>query len=211
MAGRLVSIFSERPATPPVSFTPCMAQLRIEGMDKGSDGMLCKSSTMRSVAVRLTVVAATILQPASAGAKLPQAIDATGETTIAQFHGVGAQIYECKTRSSGERSWQFREPIATLLAVDRTMGRHFAGPTWELADGTTFTGEVAASTPGTTPDDIPWLRLTVTSRQGHGPVSTATTVQRINTKGGILSGACGEVGAFMAVPYAADYVFLRRN
>lgn len=173
--------------------------------------MFSSSSTMRCAAVSLTAAVATLTLPASAVAQLPQSINASDETTIAQFHGVGTQIYECRANGTGQRSWQFREPIATLLADGRTMGRHFAGPTWELADGTTLTGKVAASTPGATPGDIPWLLLTVTSHQGHGPVSAATTVQRINTKGGVLSGACGEVGAFMAVPYSADYVFLRRH
>ena len=38
-----------------------------------------------------------------------------------------------------------------------------------------------------------------------------TTVQRINTTGGMMSGGCEMAGTFMSVPYAADYVFLRRE
>jgi len=38
-----------------------------------------------------------------------------------------------------------------------------------------------------------------------------TTVQRINTQGGKLEGACDKVGSFKSVPYAADYVFLRKG
>jgi Protein of unknown function (DUF3455) len=38
-----------------------------------------------------------------------------------------------------------------------------------------------------------------------------TTVQRINTKGGKLEGACDKAGSFKSAPYAADYVFLRKN
>ena len=37
------------------------------------------------------------------------------------------------------------------------------------------------------------------------------TVQRINTAGGNLDGACGKVGDLHAEPYAADYIFLKRT
>jgi hypothetical protein len=36
-------------------------------------------------------------------------------------------------------------------------------------------------------------------------------VQRINTQGGKLEGACDQVGAFHSAPYAADYVFLKKS
>jgi hypothetical protein len=36
-------------------------------------------------------------------------------------------------------------------------------------------------------------------------------VQRINTRGGKLEGGCEKAGSFKSAPYAADYVFLRKN
>ncbi|HYS88254.1 MAG TPA: DUF3455 domain-containing protein, partial [Bradyrhizobium sp.] len=38
-----------------------------------------------------------------------------------------------------------------------------------------------------------------------------TTVQRINTMGGKLEGACDKAGTFKSAPYSADYVFLRKG
>ena len=38
-----------------------------------------------------------------------------------------------------------------------------------------------------------------------------TTVQRINTQGGVHAGACDKAGAFHSAPYATDYVFLRKG
>jgi len=35
-------------------------------------------------------------------------------------------------------------------------------------------------------------------------------VQRINTHGGVANGVCDKVGGFFSVPYAADYVFLKK-
>ena len=46
--------------------------------------------------------------------------------------------------------------------------------------------------------------------RGSGALTPATTVQRINTRGGKLDGACDQPGAFRSVPYSADYVFLRK-
>ncbi len=57
----------------------------------------------------------------------------------------------------------------------------------------------------------PIATLLVTARRGSGVLSGATTVQRINTAGGVMSGACDKAGAFRSAPYAAEYVFLRKG
>jgi hypothetical protein len=139
------------------------------------------------------------------------AIAAPGETAVATLHAEGAQVYECKAGSDGKLSWQFREPIATLLLDGKTVGRHYAGPSWEHADGSAVVGKAAASTPGATPLDIPWLKLEVTSSRGSGTLAGVTTVQRINTRGGAVRGVCEQAGAYHSAPYAADYVFLRKG
>ena len=72
-------------------------------------------------------------------------------------------------------------------------------------------GKVAASAPGATPDDISWLKLDVVDRRGDGILSSATTVQRINTRGGVVQGSCENEGDYRSVPYSADYVFLRKR
>jgi hypothetical protein len=51
----------------------------------------------------------------------------------------------------------------------------------------------------------------VTAQRGSGALSGVTTVQRINTVGGVHSGACDKAGALHSAPYAADYVFLRKG
>jgi Protein of unknown function (DUF3455) len=72
-------------------------------------------------------------------------------------------------------------------------------------------GKSAASVPGATPNDIPWLKIDVVSRRGSGILSGVTTVQRINTQGGNFEGACDKIGATHSAPYSADYVFLRKG
>jgi Protein of unknown function (DUF3455) len=148
---------------------------------------------------------------ARAQTPLPDAIAAPGETAVLTVHAEGAQIYDCKAGADGKLAWAFREPIATLLADGKTIGRHYAGPNWEHADGSAVVGKAAGNAPGATANDIPWLKLEVTSRRGSGVLSGVTTVQRINTQGGKLAGACDKAGATQSAPYAADYVFLRKS
>jgi len=148
---------------------------------------------------------------ATAQTAIPETIAAPGETAVLTLHAEGAQVYECKAGADGTLAWAFREPIATLLSDGKTVGRHYAGPTWEYSDGSAVVGQVAGTAPGQVAMDIPWLKLSVTSRRGNGALSPATTVQRINTIGGKLNSACYKAGAYESVPYSADYVFLRKG
>ena len=147
----------------------------------------------------------------SASAELQASIAAAGETEVATFHAEGAQIYECKLANHGKLAWQFREPIATLLLDGETVGRHYAGPSWEYMDGSVVTAKPIGNTPGSTSADIPWLKLEVTTHRGTGALSGATTVQRINTRGGVATGACEQPGAYRSAPYGADYIFLHKK
>ncbi len=151
------------------------------------------------------------LLSARAETPLPDAIAAPGEATVLTVHAEGAQIYECRAGADGKPAWAFREPIATLLVDGKTVGRHYAGPNWEHSDGSAVVGKAAGNAPGATPNDIPWLKLEVISHRGSGTLTAATTVQRINTIGGKLEGACDKAGAFKSAPYSADYVFLRKG
>lgn len=146
-----------------------------------------------------------------AAAQVPDAIAVAGETRIATVHAEGAQVYECRADAGGKLAWQFREPIATLFADGKTVGRHYAGPSWELADGSAVIAKAAGRAPGASSADIPLLRLDVTAQRGNGQLTGATTIQRLNTKGGAAEGPCEAQGAFLSAPYSADYAFFRKG
>jgi hypothetical protein len=55
------------------------------------------------------------------------------------------------------------------------------------------------------------LRLQVVSRRGHGQLSGVTTIQRINTRGGVASEPCNMHHALQSVPYTADYAFYSKR
>jgi hypothetical protein len=164
--------------------------------------------THRYVVFLLGIIPAICASAATA--QVPETLAAPGKV-IATFHAEGAQIYECKAGSDGTLTWIFREPIATLLLNGKTSGRHYAGPTWMLSDGSAITGKTVASIPGTTANDIPWLKLDVASHHGNGLLSKVTIVQRLNTQGGVLTGACDRAGSFRSAAYSADYSFIGKQ
>lgn len=166
---------------------------------------LPKSTTLAAFLLTASFVSA------SAQTALPDAIAAPGEKIVLTLHAEGAQVYECKSAGEGKLAWAFREPIATLLLDGKTVGRHYAGPTWEHIDSSAVVGKAVGNAPAETANDIPWLKLTVTSGRGTGILSGVTTVQRINTIGGKLNGECTKAGTYQSAPYSADYVFLRKS
>lgn len=168
----------------------------------------------KRICLSMLAIAASALGASAALAQAPQvpaAVAVPGATTLATFQGVGAQVYECKTGGDGKLAWVFREPIASLIGSGKTVGRHYAGPSWEDIDGSIITAKASGNAPGATSSDIPWLKLDVVTHKGHGLFSKVTTVQRLNTQGGTLTGACDKAGDFKSVTYSATYVFLRKG
>jgi len=155
---------------------------------------------------------AIALLPASiAWAEVPDAIAAPGQSLVATVHAEGAQVYECKADASGNLAWQFREPVATLIDDNgKTVGRHYAGPHWELADGSVVAAKAVGRAPGATAADIPLLRLETTWQRGNGQLMDVSTVLRLNTKGGTAEGPCRTAGMLLSAPYSADYAFYRK-
>jgi hypothetical protein len=130
-------------------------------------------------------------------------------------HASGVQVYECAAPADAPAgwAWQFRGPEATLTdAKGAVVGRHFAGPSWASNDGATVVGKVAATAPSPERGSIPWLLLTVKSQSGAGLLAATSSVQRLDTEGGVAPpAACGAANAHQVerVGYTATYVFWR--
>lgn len=125
----------------------------------------------------------------------------------------GVQIYECRAdpKAGGAPQWAFVAPEAELVdARGRPVGTHGAGPYWEAADGSRVIGKVRARADAPTPDAIPWLLLGTESTGKPGVFSTISSIQRINTVGGLApaAGCSAEtLGRQARVGYQADYRF----
>jgi hypothetical protein len=125
----------------------------------------------------------------------------------------GVQIYECSAnKDQPERfEWVLKAPEAELSdRTGRKVGRHYAGPTWQSADGSGVVGEVKARAAGPDPSAIPWLLLSAKSNSGNGVFSQIKSIQRLQTVGGKApSEPCGQANAqqVVRVPYKASYYF----
>jgi hypothetical protein len=155
------------------------------------------------------LLAGALLGGPALAADAPASFEVADHAVILEVHAVGAQVYQCQADAAGHLAWTFREPIATLIGDGKTVGRHYAGPSWALDDGGAVQGKVLASLPGAGPGDIPLLKLTVVQHQAAGALADAALVLRLNTRGGVFKGDCAAAGDLHAEPYAADYVFLR--
>jgi hypothetical protein len=137
------------------------------------------------------------------------------QTVFVEAKASGVQIYECASNANQPSmfEWSFRAPEAAL--VDRagtSLGKHYAGPTWESIDGSTVVGEVKSRDPGPDKLAIPWLLLTAKSTGGSGLFSQTRSIQRVQTTGGIAPAeACTSEKAKQTarVPYTATYYFYR--
>lgn len=129
--------------------------------------------------------------------------------------GAGEITYECREKkdAAGEFEWAFVAPVATLKdAGGRTVGKYYAGPTWEAGDGSRVTGKQVAVAPAA-PGSIPLQLVKAEPAVGAGAMQGVTYIQRLNTRGGLApSTACSgaTAGQRHQVPYQADYVFYGR-
>jgi len=121
----------------------------------------------------------------------------------------GVQIYQCR-----DGKWAFVAPEAELFdRSGRKIGRHYAGPHWEAADGSKVIGAVKQRADAPAAGDIPWLLLGAKSVGAEGAFSKVSSIQRVNTTGGIApANGCDrtKVGSPARVAYTADYVFFAR-
>jgi hypothetical protein len=143
--------------------------------------------------------------------QVPQQLQAPGnEQLFLQVHAKGDQVYTCKG-DGAQFTWTLKAPDAQLFDKDgKPFGKHFAGPSWEANDGSRVTGKAVANAPSPDPDSIAWLLVKIISHDGSGVLSPATTIQRLNTKGGRppASGCdASHAGQEVRVPYSANYLF----
>ncbi|HXO37537.1 MAG TPA: DUF3455 domain-containing protein [Candidatus Acidoferrum sp.] len=148
---------------------------------------------------------------------VPDPIQApTGEDLILMAHAKGFQIYVCRPDADGKPAWTLKAPDAELFDEQgKSIGKHFAGPTWQLNDGSQITGKMAAKADAPDPAAIPWLLVTVTGHSGSGKLSGVTSIQRVNTVGGLAPAGseCEKQSGDVEFKssYSADYYFYARQ
>jgi hypothetical protein len=141
---------------------------------------------------------------------VPQALQPAAHESFAMVMPArGVQIYKCRAGAGGHE-WAFVAPDAQLLdARGNVIGTHGAGPAWQAMDGSRVSATVKAKEPAPGAA-IPWLLLGAKSTGPAGTLSRVTSIQRVNTVGGLAPATpCTNaiVGKEERVHYTADYRF----
>ena len=151
--------------------------------------------------------------PAVAVIAAPAALaPADNERVAFTWHAIGSQIYECKAAEKGGWSWNLVAPEADLYnEKEEKVGTHGAGPHWAALDKSQTRGTVKARANGAHPSDIPLLLLSAKSDGSAGKMARVTSVQRLNTEGGMAPAKgcvdAADAGKRIKEGYSADYVF----
>jgi hypothetical protein len=165
--------------------------------------------------VLLFVVSARVgmAQGGAADVVPPQLTPPAGTHLVLQARGTGDQVYTCVKQDSGY-AWTLKAPDARLLdATGVVIGRHFAGPSWQLNDSSRITGKAVAHVDAPEPTAIAWLLVTVVSESGDGRLRNVSAVQRLRTNGGKAPASgcdAAHLAAEVRAPYSADYLFYGR-
>jgi FtsP/CotA-like multicopper oxidase with cupredoxin domain len=164
-----------------------------------------------AASVALPLAAGFLFAFSANGQQVPKELQPPGsEQLLLQLHAKGDQIYTCKA-DGAQFAWTLKAPEAQLTdKTGKPFGKHFGGPTWEANDGSRVTGKAVANAPSPDAESIPWLLVVVASHSGEGVLSRATSIQRINTKGGKAPASgcdAAHAGQEARAPYSADYVF----
>ena len=148
---------------------------------------------------------------------VPDAIAAPASATLVmQLSAKGTQNYKCQANPAGAAEWKLVAPEADLSSQPggAVVGKHSAGPSWMLNDGSGAKGDGpnAKKAPSPEAGAVLWLLIPATSNGQPGGLQGVTLVQRIDTHGGAAPATgcdASSVGAETKVPYTATYVFYR--
>jgi Protein of unknown function (DUF3455)/PAP2 superfamily len=153
------------------------------------------------------------LAVAQQAAQIPPVLTPVSEARLVErISARGVQVYECRAdkASATGAQWVFVAPQAELFDTQgASRGTHYAGPHWEAADGSKIVGKLEARADAPQAGAIPWLLLSARSVGGAGRFASVTSVQRVNTAGGVAPQRrcdASSVGTVDRVPYTADYL-----
>ncbi len=172
----------------------------------------CLKFTSLSLTTSVLMCALNV-QIVAAQSAVPTSLTPEGETAQMTYAAVGVQIYECKIVDA-KATWAFVAPEADLFdASGKRVGKHYAGPSWESDDGSKIVGTLKARADASRPGAIPHLLITTKADAKPGVFAKITSLQRINTLGGVASTTpctAADAGKQMRVYYSADYKYFSK-
>jgi hypothetical protein len=160
------------------------------------------SSYAKGLGMIAFVLAVACIAPDSIAQAAKQSIDVPAHSRLLlRAVGSGDQVYGCI-----DGSWVLKAPDAKLLNQEGSViGRHFAGPTWQLNDGSWVKGKAVAKQVAPDSTAVPWLLLESVGATGR--LGSVRFIQRTETQGGNAPDDSCSKSAIRRVPYTATYSF----
>lgn len=172
---------------------------------------------IKHLVIPIACLVATAAFAQSDPAAAPEPVQAPEGNRIAMdTWGIGEITYECREKKDamGQFEWAFVAPVATLYDLrKKTVGKYYAGPTWESNDGSKVTGKQVAVAPSTNAKSIPLQLVKAEPAMGNGAMTGVTFIQRLDTKAGVAPATTCDAsaeGKQEKVAYEARYVFYRQ-
>ena len=155
-------------------------------------------------------VAAAVNPPA-----VPAPLNASAaEAPDFRLRAEGVHVYECRVNANGGYQWVFTNPDVSFSDGTTERAIEVTPNTIQAStDRSTVSGRVRAVA-GAGSDNLPWMLLSAQSPSADGLFAGVTSVQRVNTSGGVAPrGGCSDatVGSEARVAFSADYYFYKRR
>jgi hypothetical protein len=175
---------------------------------------------MSRPAILVLALAAVSLPATSAIAPpaVPRSLQAAPDVEAAfMLSGSGVHVFECKVNGlvADAYGWSFTAPDATLYeGGSRSVGIHNVPNLWESSTDRSSVSGIINATQGAGANNLPWARLRALPLSVDGMFAGVTSIQRVNTSGGVApAGGCGadNVGAEARIGFRADYYFYKRR
>ena len=172
---------------------------------------------MRKIGILVSAVAipafASIAPPSGITSALTASAD---EEPVFMLHAEGVHVFECKPLAADPSrfAWAFSGPDATLYDGGRPVARNAAENVFEaITDRSSVSAAIRSHQDGG-PSNLPWLLLRARSTPDDGLFARVTSLQRVNTAGGVAPvGGCDadNAGKEARAAFTADYYFYRRR
>jgi hypothetical protein len=170
-----------------------------------------KHCRLASYCIALALLTACASPPPQTA--VPANLVPTGERQVERLAAHGLQTYECRVTpgDASSAAWVYVASSLELLdANDKPAGRHtYPPPVWEAPDGSKFAGTQKARADAPEAGAAPWLLISTKSTGAEGRFAKITSLQRVNTKGGVApASGCDlkAIGKKEQVPLRADLI-----
>jgi len=167
-------------------------------------------------AVALTACALAHAEIAPPGGLSPRLIASPAEAPMFALRGQGDHVFECRqvAINPDRFAWTFVAPDATLYDQGLPVGRQVQPNLWESTSDRSSVSGAMRSHQDAGNGNLPWALFRAASAADVGLFAGVTSVQRVNTSGGVAPATgcdAGHVGEEARVAFSADYYFYKRR